>query len=318
MVWLYAPARLAERLSRHQSDPRSDGVPMSKGWRKNFQWVAGLGVLALILLAVAGNCDDAPISKPTAGKAEPSTPQIIVVTATPAPTAMLTRTARPTATPSPTPTKTPTPTIYTVQEGDNVSAIADRFGVELDALIAANEIDDPNLITVGTVLQIPNQGATAEASSSATRRPTRVFTVRPVATTVDCESGTAVYQYISSVIAKFSPIAIAIDAFAVRVRQSAKDPAYYLADAEWRSAVVLQMATIRAFSNEILALRPPSALQQVHDYHARAATAFFIATQRVAEGLARYDRATMAEAQPHFTSGADYLRGANTAFHRIC
>ena len=317
MVWLYAPARLAERLSRHQSDPRSDGVPMSKGWRKNFQWVAGLGVLALILLAVAGNCDDAPISKPTAGKAEPSTPRIIVVTATPAPTAMLTRTARPTATPSPTPTKTPTPTIYTVQEGDNLSAIADRFGVELDALIAANEIDDPNLITVGTVLQIPNQGATAEASSSATRRPTRVFTVRPVATTVDCESGTA-GQYMSSVIANLSPIAIAIDAFAVRLQQGAKDPAYYLGDAEWRSAVGFQMAIIRLFSNEILALRPPSALQQVHDYHARAATAWVIATQRVAEGLARYDLATIVEAQPYFTSGEDYLRGANTAFHRIC
>ncbi len=44
---------------------------------------------------------------------------------------------------------------YTVQSGDTLAVIADRFGVSLDALIARNGIQDRNLISVGQVLLIP-------------------------------------------------------------------------------------------------------------------------------------------------------------------
>ncbi|MCB0061586.1 MAG: LysM peptidoglycan-binding domain-containing protein, partial [Caldilineaceae bacterium] len=44
---------------------------------------------------------------------------------------------------------------YTVQSGDTLAEIADRFGVSLDLLIAVNNIADRNLIAVGQVLLIP-------------------------------------------------------------------------------------------------------------------------------------------------------------------
>ena len=60
-----------------------------------------------------------------------------------------THTAAPTATP------TPTPVIYTVQPGDVLSAIADRFGVLVEDIVAANDIADPDILAVGEELQIP-------------------------------------------------------------------------------------------------------------------------------------------------------------------
>ena len=46
-------------------------------------------------------------------------------------------------------------TLYTVQEGDSLIAIAQRFGVSVDALMAANNIANPDLLRVGDELIIP-------------------------------------------------------------------------------------------------------------------------------------------------------------------
>lgn len=48
-----------------------------------------------------------------------------------------------------------TPATYTVQPGDTLGVIATRFGVTLEALVAANGIADVNVISVGQVLVIP-------------------------------------------------------------------------------------------------------------------------------------------------------------------
>lgn len=45
---------------------------------------------------------------------------------------------------------------YTVQQGDTLSAIAVRFGVSIDDLMAANRISDPNSIFAGQELRIPS------------------------------------------------------------------------------------------------------------------------------------------------------------------
>jgi LasA protease len=44
---------------------------------------------------------------------------------------------------------------YVVQRNDTLNAISARYGVDLSAVMAANQISDPNLIKVGQVLTIP-------------------------------------------------------------------------------------------------------------------------------------------------------------------
>lgn len=46
-------------------------------------------------------------------------------------------------------------TTYTVQSGDTLFAIARKYGVTVDAIVAANKISDPSLIKPGQVLNIP-------------------------------------------------------------------------------------------------------------------------------------------------------------------
>lgn len=90
-------------------------------------------------------------------------------TPTPTSTATLTPTvptptpAPPTDTPFPTdtPTVTPTPTIegpffYTVQEGDTLSGIAEQFGVDVNRLMAVNELTFDSVIVPGQLILIPD------------------------------------------------------------------------------------------------------------------------------------------------------------------
>ncbi len=61
-------------------------------------------------------------------------------------------------TPTPRPTLTPAPLniTYVVQDGDSLSSIADSYGVTVDAIIAANDLDDPDFLSIGQVLRIPS------------------------------------------------------------------------------------------------------------------------------------------------------------------
>ena len=72
-------------------------------------------------------------------------------------------TSTPNATASPLPMKedaqtalpTPTPFTYIIQAGDTMGALAQKFGVSLDALVAANPTISPNAMPVGAALLIP-------------------------------------------------------------------------------------------------------------------------------------------------------------------
>ena len=70
----------------------------------------------------------------------------------------------PTAAPTPTPTSRPgatptvTPVLYTVQPGDVLSTIAERFGVLVEDIVAANGLVDPDVLDVGQELEIPISG----------------------------------------------------------------------------------------------------------------------------------------------------------------
>ena len=53
-------------------------------------------------------------------------------------------------------TPKPPQTTYTVKPGDTLTAIAAKFGTTVAAIVAANNIANPNLISVGQVLVIPS------------------------------------------------------------------------------------------------------------------------------------------------------------------
>ncbi|MDY7076282.1 MAG: FxLYD domain-containing protein [Chloroflexota bacterium] len=73
----------------------------------------------------------------------------------------LTPTFLPTATvlippaPTATPTATPTPVIHIVQEGDVLGSIAYQYGVSVQAIQAANGIENPQFLQIGQELIIP-------------------------------------------------------------------------------------------------------------------------------------------------------------------
>ena len=48
---------------------------------------------------------------------------------------------------------------HRVEAGDTLSKIADRHGIGLEELLAANEIEDPNLLRVGQVLRVGGAAA---------------------------------------------------------------------------------------------------------------------------------------------------------------
>src|SRR6185503_6337250 len=72
--------------------------------------------------------------------------------------------------PSPVPTLAPTPAptaapsaapaasfrTYVVQSGDTLSAIANRYGTTVQAIVSLNNLSDPGRLSIGQVLKIPS------------------------------------------------------------------------------------------------------------------------------------------------------------------
>ena len=104
--------------------------------------------------SVAASDSATPTASPTPTSRPTPSPTI---EATASPTAAPTPVVTPARTPVPTPAPTPPPaqTTYVVQEGDTLAAIAQQFGTTVEALQAANGIEDPNEIIIGQVLVIP-------------------------------------------------------------------------------------------------------------------------------------------------------------------
>jgi LysM repeat protein len=64
--------------------------------------------------------------------------------------------------------------VYEVQPGDGLGKIADKFGVTIDELMAANGITDPDHIEVGQKLNIPPPTPTTSTTSASTTTTTTV------------------------------------------------------------------------------------------------------------------------------------------------
>ena len=87
----------------------------------------------------------------------PSPTATVIPTATTTPT----RTPTPTVTPTPTPEPTATPIVHTVSEGDTYLGIALEYDIDLNTLLAANNLDVKDIIQPGQTLKIPASAAEA-------------------------------------------------------------------------------------------------------------------------------------------------------------
>ena len=111
------------------------------------------------------------VSLPTIVPLPSDTPLIVL---SPSPTPQPTQTLAPSPTALPTKTPTPQPVTYTVTDKDDMFGVALFFGVSLEALKTANPSVIPNLMGVGTVLNIPitpTPAATGSNQSSPTSTP---------------------------------------------------------------------------------------------------------------------------------------------------
>ena len=77
---------------------------------------------------------------------------------------------------------------YTVQSGDTFGSIAQGYGISLEALIQANPSVDPNLVAVGTVLNIPPVTTDAVPGSSFKIVPDSELVYSPGAVQFDVEA----------------------------------------------------------------------------------------------------------------------------------
>ncbi len=101
--------------------------------------------ISLVTLGLVAACGGG--ATPTPAPTEP---------ATPAPTDLFVESPEPTVAPSVEPTTAPvTGKRHKVKRGETMWAIAQKYGVTLKALKAANPKVDPNAMRVGTVLVIP-------------------------------------------------------------------------------------------------------------------------------------------------------------------
>lgn len=112
-----------------------------------------LAWFACLWLALAAACTTA---QPTQPSASPTATLVLNLyrtpTTTPAPRATA---AQSRFTPTPPPPPSPTPYLYTIVKDDTMLGIALRFGLTLDALLAANPQTDPRFLTIGNTVVIP-------------------------------------------------------------------------------------------------------------------------------------------------------------------
>lgn len=103
-----------------------------------------------------------PLSGPPPQDTSPQLPAVLpATTETPSPSVPTTDTATtgetliPAATVTPLPLPTATPQNYRVEPGDNLTTIARRFGITVEALAEANNITNLNRLMPGDTLIIP-------------------------------------------------------------------------------------------------------------------------------------------------------------------
>lgn len=99
------------------------------------------------------------------------------------------------STPTAVPTASPTtagPLVYVVQQGDTLIAIAQAHDVSTEDLIAANDLEDPDVLHIGQKLIIPREGrprSTAAPPDESSAVPASTTTLYPTALSTLTPSG---------------------------------------------------------------------------------------------------------------------------------
>ena len=177
------PHKVEQKRSITQEEVKGQGRSLMQ-WFKGQSRLSKMAILACVPLLLLGFCVglvsmvipplEATPTPPKAAQTQTTvgaTPTPIPPTATPIPPTLTP--IPPTLTPMP-PTLTPmpptatlippsptlvpptaTPVIYVVRAGDTLTAIAEKFGVAVEALQEANAISDPRRLQIGQELIIP-------------------------------------------------------------------------------------------------------------------------------------------------------------------
>jgi len=153
-------------------------------FRRNIKSTSIVAVCSLLITTLLISCAPAvnqsvvyptydpflPIQQDTLAPAAAlkNSPEPVTATREPTPTRAPLSVAIPTIASTDQPISTPTPDAerilptprqdadqYTVQAGDSLGFIAQRYGISLQALMQANSLTDANLLNVGTVLTVP-------------------------------------------------------------------------------------------------------------------------------------------------------------------
>jgi len=139
---------------------------MRMNWRQMAIFL-GLNVVVsvVVTLAVLTLWDSGRAASRAVPTALPTTSAAVAV---PANNATTNQAAAPTSAPV-APTATPRATSYTVKSGDTLSSISRDFDVSLADLLAANNLRDGDLLTIGQKITIPIDGATPVPSPTPIR-----------------------------------------------------------------------------------------------------------------------------------------------------
>ena len=155
------------------------------------KWAVGVCIL-LVLLALGGllGCTKAkPLPRETVPGATQTTTEALTEVAEGTPVPLLTPSpaksstaAEPTKEETPQAKRTTSPTpaavvTYVVRAGDTAFGIARRFGIDITALVTANDLADPSKLAVGQQLMIPAPSASPTVTASPPAG--RTYTVKP-------------------------------------------------------------------------------------------------------------------------------------------
>ena len=164
--------RLALRPGQHRLVPNGGIIARVKGSYPVSRWL----MLGVALMLAACTAEVRPLFTPS-----PSPLPTATASPTPAPRPTATPT-RPLRSPTPLPSPTPTPRTHVVQRGEDLFGIALRYGVSLEALLAANPTVTPQFLSVGTQLRIPAAVPTPDPNNPPTPTPIGLRLDAPVCT----------------------------------------------------------------------------------------------------------------------------------------